>query len=91
MIDADSEAKIAEALSEFCRNRTALVIAHRLSTVVDADSIVVMDHGEVVDQGTHSALLGRCALYQQLCRTQLVDNDGATGEASSAPAPAAAR
>ncbi len=75
MIDADSEALITEALSEFCKSRTSLVIAHRLSTVVNADQIVVMAEGSVVDQGTHAELLKRCVLYQQLCRTQLVSED----------------
>ncbi len=72
MIDADSEAKIADALDHFCENRTALVIAHRLSTVIHADRIVVMQDGSIVDVGTHTDLLGRCTLYQQLCKTQLV-------------------
>ena len=76
MIDADSEAKITEALEEFCRGRTSLVIAHRLSTVVHADVIYVMDRGRIVDHGTHGELLGRCELYRQLCRTQLVSEDG---------------
>lgn len=74
MIDADSEAQIAEALVKFCINRTALVIAHRLSTVVNADRIVVMHQGKIQDIGTHSELLVRCTLYQQLCRTQLGNN-----------------
>lgn len=75
MIDADSEAAIADALARFCRNRTALVIAHRLSTVINADRIVVMDEGRIIDIGRHDELLSRCRLYQQLCRTQLVTGD----------------
>jgi len=71
MIDADSEAQIAEALVTFCKNRTALVIAHRLSTVINADRIIVLNHGQIEGIGTHSELLQDCELYQQLCRTQL--------------------
>lgn len=78
MIDADSEAKIAEALSEFVagtsgtRSRTCLIVAHRLSTVVSADKIVVMESGRIVDIGTHSTLLDRCDLYRSLAQHQLV-------------------
>jgi subfamily B ATP-binding cassette protein MsbA len=71
-IDAESEAHINAALAEFCRGRTAILIAHRLSTVHNADRIVVMDKGRVVAQGTHEQLLGSCDLYQRLTRTQLL-------------------
>ena len=71
-IDAESEAHINAALTEFCRNRTALLIAHRLSTVLNADRIVVMEAGQIVDQGRHEQLLERCDLYRRLSRTQLV-------------------
>lgn len=82
MIDAESEAKIAEAIAEFVSTsngsatarsggRTCLIVAHRLSTVVAADLIVVMDQGRIIDQGTHKELLTRCAVYQSLVRNQL--------------------
>ncbi len=71
-IDAESEAHINAALAEFCGGRTALLIAHRLSTVHNADRIVVMDGGRIVAQGTHEQLLGSCELYQRLTRTQLL-------------------
>jgi ABC-type multidrug transport system fused ATPase/permease subunit len=61
--------------------RTCLIVAHRLSTVIDADSIVVMDQGRIVDTGTHGELLGRCAIYQSLVANQMI----ATPAPSHAP------
>ncbi len=70
-IDADSESKINQALSRFRHGRTTLVIAHRLSTVLDADRIAVLDDGKLIDQGTHAQLLERCGAYQALAQSQL--------------------
>lgn len=70
-IDAESEARITAAINEARAGRTTLIIAHRLSTVVDCDNIVVLNDGQIVDQGTHEQLLGRCAIYQTLVKTQL--------------------
>ncbi len=70
-IDADSESKITAALAEFVRDRTTFVIAHRLSTVVNADMIVVMDSGGIVAVGRHAELLKTSDIYLTLCRTQM--------------------
>lgn len=78
MIDAESEHLIGEAISDFTKGRTCLIVAHRLSTVVQADRIVVMDQGKIVDIGRHGELLTRCAVYQRLVRTQLVGSELAT-------------
>jgi ABC-type multidrug transport system fused ATPase/permease subunit len=75
-IDASSEEHINAALAEFCDGRTAVIVAHRLATVLNADWIVVMDEGRIVDRGTHAELLDRCSLYQELTRTQLVNARG---------------
>jgi ABC-type multidrug transport system fused ATPase/permease subunit len=75
MIDADSEARIADALLEFARGRTCLIVAHRLSTVINADRIVVMDQGRIVDQGSHAELLDRCSVYRLIAQNQLVRGD----------------
>lgn len=71
-IDAESEAKINAALHNIREGRTLLVIAHRLSTVVDADMIVVMDDGRIIDTGTHDQLLKTSEIYKQLTLNQLV-------------------
>ena len=54
-------------------NKTTLIIAHRLSTVVNADMIVVLDEGKIISQGTHTELLDSCEVYQELATIQLLD------------------
>jgi len=70
-VDADSERRITQAMAEFVRGRTTLLIAHRFSTVLAADRIVVLDAGRILDVGAHADLLERCPLYRQLYQTQL--------------------
>lgn len=70
-LDADSEAVVQEALDRVMRDHTVLVIAHRLSTVQNADRIVVINKGTVVEQGTHSQLLELGGIYSSLVRKQL--------------------
>jgi ATP-binding cassette subfamily B protein len=86
-LDSESEAAVQEALRHALTGRTSLVIAHRLSTVRDADVILVIDQGRIVEQGTHRRLLAAGGLYSELYRTQFESQ--ATGEAAPEPAPAA--
>ncbi|MFX1304812.1 MAG: ABC transporter ATP-binding protein [Promethearchaeota archaeon] len=65
-VDAYTEAVIQEALDVLLSNRTSIVIAHRLSTVVNTDRILVMDHGEIIEEGDHKSLLARGGKYAQL-------------------------
>lgn len=71
-LDSESEAAVQRALDDALASRTAVVIAHRLSTVRAADQILVIDGGRIVERGTHAALLGRSGLYADLYRTQFV-------------------
>jgi ATP-binding cassette, subfamily B, bacterial MsbA len=71
-VDADSEAKIHRAIEEIMHDRTSIVIAHRFSTIVAADVIVVMNNGRIIAQGQHEELMRSCRLYQSLYETQLV-------------------
>ena len=69
-LDAESERLVQEALDRLMASRTTLVIAHRLATVRQADRIVVMDKGRIVEQGTHEALTGAGGLYARLASLQ---------------------
>lgn len=70
-LDARNEREIVENLREFYRGRTVVVVAHRLSTVRDADNIVVLDGGRIAEQGTHEELVARKGLYYKLIKNQL--------------------
>ncbi len=72
-LDTESERAIQQALTELMKGRTTLVIAHRLSTIQNADLIVVMDQGRIVEQGTHEALIARDGAYAALHRMQFRD------------------
>ncbi|MFN2386108.1 MAG: ABC transporter ATP-binding protein [Thermoanaerobaculia bacterium] len=83
-LDAESEALVARALANLMRDRTTLVIAHRLSTVRRADRIVVLDRGRIVESGTHQELLTRGGLYRRLHEMQYFgDGQGDRGTARS--------
>jgi len=69
-LDAESEAAVQKALARLRRGRTTIVVAHRLSTVRDADLVVAMADGRAVEQGTHADLMARDGLYARLVRTQ---------------------
>ena len=69
-VDTRTEKKIQIAMQKIMQGRTSIVIAHRLSTIGDSDMIVVMDHGEIVECGTHEELLERKGKYHELYMTQ---------------------
>jgi len=69
-LDSESERQVQDALDRLMQGRTTLVIAHRLSTIEHADRIVVLDHGQVVETGTHSELIAKNGLYASLYNLQ---------------------
>ncbi|MFZ9148081.1 ABC transporter ATP-binding protein [Vulcanococcus sp.] len=71
-LDAESEEAVQRGLDQAMEGRTVLVIAHRLSTVQEADSILVLENGQIVDQGNHDLLISRPGRYRDLCERQLI-------------------
>lgn len=74
-LDSESEKLVQEALNELMKDRTVLVIAHRLSTIINADHIVVLDNGKIVEQGTHKDLLTKNGKYRYFYELQFQGND----------------
>ena len=74
-LDSRTEASIQQVLREMARRRTTIIVAHRLSTVVDADEIVVLEAGRIAERGSHAALLARDGLYAQMWARQAVERD----------------
>jgi len=74
-LDSESEAAVQRALRETLAGRTSLVIAHRLSTVREADELLVVDDGRIIERGTHASLLADNGLYAELYRTQFADQE----------------
>lgn len=70
-LDTESEKVIQKNMSSMLQNKTAIIIAHRLSTVREADTIVVLDNGEIVEQGNHEELMSKRGLYHYLNHQQL--------------------
>jgi len=72
-LDAESESEVQEGLNRAMKNRTVIVIAHRLSTTQKADKIVVFDNGKIVEVGNHIDLLNKNGIYKELCEKQLIN------------------
>jgi ATP-binding cassette subfamily B protein len=85
-LDSESEAAVQRALRQTLTGRTSLVIAHRLSTVREADQLLVIDDGRIVERGTHASLLAENGLYAELYRTQFADQEEDQEEESAATA-----
>lgn len=74
-VDSYTERLIQQALKELLRGRTAIIIAHRLSTIRDADQILVLDQGNIVELGKHDELMQKAGLYSRLYEMNFQDND----------------
>lgn len=72
-LDTESEKLVQDALNKLLVGRTSVVIAHRLSTIHNADKIIVVDHGRVAEQGTHTELLAKGGIYAKLIELQSFD------------------
>lgn len=70
-LDSESEMLVQDAIKKLMKDRTVIIIAHRLSTVIDSDQIAVFERGSIVDMGTHQELLKTSAVYANLVRKQL--------------------
>ncbi|HXK54463.1 MAG TPA: hypothetical protein PK405_07235, partial [Hyphomicrobiales bacterium] len=91
-LDSETEAQVQRALEKLLNGRTVVMIAHRLSTVKNADMICVMNRGRIVETGRHDELIAKGGLYSELHRTQLDGTGlfaGAEQEAAEKPAPSA--
>ncbi|CAH2605487.1 Transport ATP-binding protein CydCD (plasmid) [Rhodovastum atsumiense] len=84
-VDAENEAVIQQALGRLMQGRTTLILAHRLSSVIGADRILVIDHGRVVQEGTHAALLREDGIYRRLMGEQAAGNGAAATLPVAAP------
>jgi ATP-binding cassette subfamily B protein len=65
-LDNEAVSQITKTISSLSGGRTTLIIAHKISTIKDSDHIIVLDHGLIIDQGTHSDLIDRCETYKSL-------------------------
>ncbi|MCA9673612.1 MAG: ATP-binding cassette domain-containing protein [Myxococcales bacterium] len=85
-LDSESEAQVQQALARLMKGRTTVVVAHRLSTVRDADRILVIDHGRVVEQGRHAELMAQAGVYRRLVEHQVIADEPAGDAHEGAPA-----
>lgn len=74
-LDMKTDAKLRKALQEHVKDKTVIIVAQRISTILHADEILVLDEGRIVGKGTHQTLLKECSIYQQIARSQLSERE----------------
>lgn len=80
-LDTKTERNIQTALNQMCKNRTTIIVAHRLSTIIHADEILVLKEGEIIERGTHDHLIGQEGTYAEMWKQQLENPEaGNSGE-----------
>lgn len=82
-LDAESEYLVQQAIHKNLKGRTVIVVAHRLSTIENADKIIVLDHGQIVEQGSHRELLKHNGLYAQLVQKQIMGGGAGAADGDS--------
>jgi ABC-type multidrug transport system fused ATPase/permease subunit len=87
-LDSIAEAEVQRAIDRLMAGRTSFIVAHRLSTLRNADRLLVLDQGQVVGFAPHEELLRDCAVYRRLCETQQVGTEGAAAVESVEAEPA---
>ena len=81
--DPENEVYIEEAINELVKDKTLIVVAHRLETIENSDKIVVVDQGKIVAEGTQSELLKNCALYKRLWNETILTSERKRGECNA--------
>ncbi|WP_449462175.1 hypothetical protein PQ610_06500 [Tardisphaera miroshnichenkoae] len=79
-LDSSAERKIQAAIGMASRGRTTIIIAHRLSTIRHADNTIVMNHGTIVESGTHDELIAKKGIYARMCEAQFKGTEEGEGE-----------
>jgi ABC-type multidrug transport system fused ATPase/permease subunit len=82
-LDTESERQVQAAIDQVVQGRTSVIIAHRLSTVLHAQKIIVLENGRILDEGGHAELYERCSLYKRLCDLQFHIDEAPKAQAAS--------
>lgn len=74
-VDTETEEAILNSLTEYCKNKTTIIVSHRISSIKNADKIIILENGEIIQQGTHNQLLATDGYYKDLYLKQLSEKE----------------